>query len=118
MPGTANAWSTKVLRAAMGAHFELDIVEDVLPEALAACLTIPAAITDSHGAASIYECDLRGPVAWVFGNEGAGVSAVWSEFATHRLTIPQPGRIESLNVAAAAAVCLFEQSRQRLAAAS
>ena len=114
MPGTANAWSAKVLRAAMGAHFEIDIVEWVAPAELIARLAVPIAITDSHGSASIYQADLRGPCAWVFGNEGAGVSAPWRAAATFRLTIPQPGRIESLNVAAAAAVCVFEQSRQRL----
>lgn len=113
MPGTANAWSSKVLRAAMGAHFELSIVENIDVAALADRLAMPVAITDSHGAASIYECDLSQPVAWVFGNEGAGVSAAWRERASYRLTIPQPGRIESLNVAAAAAVCLFEQCRQQ-----
>jgi len=56
---------------------------------------------------------LQGPLAWVFGNEGAGVSEQWRSAATHRVTIPQPGGMESLNVAAAAAVCLFEQVRQR-----
>ncbi|MCY0386300.1 RNA methyltransferase [Robbsia sp. Bb-Pol-6] len=116
MPGTANAWSTKVLRAAMGAHFEMTLVEEVDPAALAARLAVPVAITDSHGSASIYAADLRPDLAWVFGNEGAGVSAFWRAHAALRLTIPQPGRIESLNVAAAAAVCLFEQCRQRAAA--
>ena len=116
MPGTANAWSNKVLRAAMGAHFEMSIVEDVDLELMAQRLAVPVAITDSHGAISLYDCDLSGPIAWVFGNEGAGVSAGWRAHATHRLTIPQPGRIESLNVAAAAAVCLFEQCRQQAAA--
>lgn len=113
MPGTANAWSTKVLRAAMGAHFEMTIVEDMDAAALAGRLAVPVAITDSHGTASIHAADLRPDLAWVFGNEGAGVSAAWRARATWRLTIPQPGRIESLNVAAAAAVCLFEQCRQR-----
>jgi len=55
---------------------------------------------------------LRGPLAWVFGNEGAGVSAEMSAAATEQLRIPMPGKTESLNVAAAAAICLFEQLRQ------
>ena len=117
MSGTANAWSAKVLRAAMGAHFELSIVEHMAAAELIERLAIPIAITDSHGTASIHQADLRGPLAWVFGNEGAGVSDAWRAAATHRLTIPQPGRIESLNVAAAAAVCVFEQCRQRQASA-
>lgn len=113
MPGSANAWSAKVLRAAMGAHFEMEIVEHMDAAELIARLAVPIAITDSHGTASLYQADLNAPLAWVFGNEGAGVSQAWRDAATHRLTIPQPGRIESLNVAAAAAVCVFEQCRQR-----
>ncbi|MGF6753981.1 TrmH family RNA methyltransferase [Paraburkholderia sp. GAS334] len=112
-PGTAYAWSSKVLRSGMGAHFLLEIHEDVEAEALIGRLDIPVTITDSHGARAIYDCDLSGPHAWVFGNEGAGVSQAWRDAVTHRVTIPQPGGMESLNVAAAAAVCLFEQCRQQ-----
>ncbi|MDN7674722.1 RNA methyltransferase [Burkholderia oklahomensis] len=112
-PGTAYAWSSKVLRSAMGAHFLLDIHEDVDVDTLIERLAVPVALTDSHGARVIDDCDLSGPVVWVFGNEGAGVSARWRDAATHRVTIPQPGGMESLNVAAAAAICLFEQCRQQ-----
>ncbi|RDU99569.1 TrmH family RNA methyltransferase [Trinickia dinghuensis] len=112
-PGTAYAWSSKVLRSAMGAHFLLDVHEDVEAATLIERLAVPAAITDSHAPQALYDCDLSGPIAWVFGNEGAGVSAAWRGAVTHRLTIPQPGGMESLNVAAAAAICLFEQCRQQ-----
>ncbi|CAG4892096.1 TrmH family RNA methyltransferase [Paraburkholderia saeva] len=112
-PGTAYAWSSKVLRSGMGAHFLLEIHEDVEAATLIGRLGIPVTITDSHGAVAIYDCDLSGPHAWVFGNEGAGVSQAWRDAVTHRVTIPQPGGMESLNVAAAAAVCLFEQCRQQ-----
>ncbi len=112
-PGTVYAWSSKVLRAGMGAHFLLDIHEDVSAEQLLPRLAVPIALADSHGEQALYDCDLASPVMWVFGNEGAGVSAVWCAAATHCLTIPQPGGMESLNVAAAAAVCLFEQCRQQ-----
>ncbi|WP_118179112.1 TrmH family RNA methyltransferase [Paraburkholderia phosphatilytica] len=112
-PGTAYAWSSKVLRSAMGAHFLLQIHEDIDATELIQRLDIPAAITDSHGAKAIYDADLSGPLAWIFGNEGAGVSQAWRDAATQRVTIPQPGGMESLNVAAAAAVCLFEQCRQQ-----
>jgi TrmH family RNA methyltransferase len=111
--GTAYAWSPKVLRAAMGAHFQLEIIEDVDPEILLEQLAVPLAMTDSHGAQAVFDVALHDPLAWVFGNEGAGVSALWQEAAAYRLAIPQPGGMESLNVAAAAAVCLFEQVRQR-----
>ncbi len=112
-PGTAYAWSSKVLRSGMGAHFLLDIFEDVEPADLIARLDAPVKITDSHGATAIYDCDLSGALAWVFGNEGAGVSQVWRDAVTHRVTIPQLGSMESLNVAVAAAICLFEQCRQQ-----
>ncbi len=112
-PGTAHAWSSKVLRAGMGAHFLLKVYEDVDAQTLIERLDAPVALTDSHGAQALYDCDLAQPLVWVFGNEGAGVSARWREAATQRVTIPQPGGMESLNVAAAAAVCLFEQCRQQ-----
>jgi TrmH family RNA methyltransferase len=117
-PGTAYTWSSKVLRSGMGAHFLLDIHEDVEAATLIERLAVPIAITDSHAPQALYDCDLTGPIAWVFGNEGAGVSAPWREAVRHRLTIPQPGGMESLNVAAAAAICLFEQCRQQRAAQS
>jgi TrmH family RNA methyltransferase len=114
-PGTVYAWSSKVLRSGMGAHFLLGIYEDVEPAALTSLLApeVQVTITDSHGAKAIYDADLSGPVAWVMGNEGAGVSSFWRDRATLRVTIPQPGGMESLNVAAAAAVCIFEQCRQQ-----
>lgn len=112
-PGTAYAWSAKVLRAGMGAHFLLDVHEDTDAATLIERLAVPVAITDSHTAEPLYDCDLTGPLAWVFGNEGAGVSPAWRAAVAYRVTIPQPGGMESLNVAAAAAVCLFEQCRQR-----
>ncbi|MFM0526025.1 RNA methyltransferase [Paraburkholderia strydomiana] len=115
-PGTAYAWSSKVLRSGMGAHFLLRIYEDVEAQTLIDRLAAPVVITDSHGAAAIYDCDLSGQLAWVFGNEGAGVSQIWREAVSLRVTIPQPGGMESLNVAAAAAVCVFEQCRQQRAA--
>ncbi|APA84588.1 RNA methyltransferase [Paraburkholderia sprentiae WSM5005] len=111
--GTAYAWSSKVLRSGMGAHFLLQIHEDVEADALIERLAVPVVITDSHGAEAIYDCDLNRPLAWVFGNEGAGVSQAWREAVSLRVTIPQPGGMESLNVAAAAAVCVFEQCRQQ-----
>ena len=68
--------------------------------------------TEPKARASVFEADLRGPVAWMFGNEGAGLSAQAAALATERVRIPMPGQAESLNVAAAVAICLFEQMRQ------
>jgi TrmH family RNA methyltransferase len=110
--GCADAWSPRTLRAGMGAHFALHIHENVdLSEfiqrykgkRIAAC----------QGAArSIFDTDLAGDVAFIFGNEGAGVSAKLRTAAQFEAAIPMPGTAESLNVAAAATVCLFERVRQ------
>ena len=113
--GTAAAWAPKVLRAAMGAHFVLDIVEHADLRTVIAGAHLPVYATSSHASTSIYATDLAGPCAWLFGHEGAGVSAELAPLVSRELTIPQQAGIESMNVAAAAAVCLFEQRRQRLA---
>jgi TrmH family RNA methyltransferase len=94
-PGCAGAWTLRVLRAAQGAHFSL-------------------AIREQADLADIYDVDLSAPVFWLFGNEGAGVSPGLVAAARIRATIPLAAGTESLNVAAAAAVCLFEARRQRL----
>lgn len=110
--GTVFAWSPKVLRAGMGAHFALRIHEQADLAKLIAESTLPVIATSSHANQTIHNADLARPVAWLFGNEGQGVSAALLEAATMQLAIPHAGPIESLNVAAAAAVCFFEQLRQ------
>jgi TrmH family RNA methyltransferase len=110
--GTAALWSPKVLRAGMGAHFALRLVEGVSDEALGT-LQMPMFATSSHAARLIHEANLPWPCAWVMGHEGQGVSAALMQRCTEALRIPQPGGEESLNVASAAAVCLYESARQR-----
>lgn len=112
LSGSASLWSPKVLRAAMGAHFGLDLIEGVGVEALAG-LTIPLVGTSSHAATALPDAVLPWPSAWVFGNEGAGASAAVQARCATLVRIPQPGGEESLNVAAAAAVCLYEATRSR-----
>ena len=112
-PGCASAWSARVLRAGMGAHFRLSIHEDVDLTELADHLLAPKIATGPHASQSLYETNLATPVAWLFGGEGAGLSARLLEAASQTIGIPMPGHTESLNVAAAVAVCLFEQVRQR-----
>jgi len=114
-PGTAFAWSPKVLRAGMGAHFGLEIHEQVDLATLIKTAAVPVLATSSHADATFYEADLRQTVAWLFGHEGQGVSADLLALATQRLAIPHLGEMESLNVAASAAICLFEQVRQKTA---
>src|SRR5713101_3321971 len=107
------AWSPKVIRAGMGAHFFISIFEGVEVDEFGSSFRGLVVAMEPRARASLYELDLRGPVAWVFGNEGAGLSESVRRLATHRVRIPMPGSAESLNVAAAAAICLFEQIRQR-----
>lgn len=111
-PGTAGAWSPKVVRAAMGSHFRLRLFEGCHLGALRRDAALPWIATSPHAGRSLYEADLRGDVAWVFGHEGQGVDPALTDAAT-AVRIPQPGAIESLNVAASAAICFFEQVRQR-----
>lgn len=116
-PGCAGAWTPRVLRAAQGAHFSLNICEQVDLPALLGQLPMPGIATVLDDATPLYQLDLKRPVAWLFGNEGAGLSPAVQAAATLRTTIPLAAATESLNVAAAAAVCLFEGLRQRTAAA-
>ena len=112
-PGTAFAWAGKVLRAGMGAHFALEIAENVDLAAVIASSKVPVYATSSHAQSTLYDLDLSGEAAWLFGHEGQGVSAPLLAAATRTIAIPHRGPVESLNVAASAAVCLFEHVRQR-----
>lgn len=113
-PGCADIWSPKVLRAAMGAHFHLSLHERVDPQTALGAFTGPLAITTLAEAESLYATDLRGSLVLALGAEGAGISPELAARATKRIHIPMEACIESLNVAAAAAVCLFERRRQIL----
>jgi TrmH family RNA methyltransferase len=109
---SVHSWSPRVLRAGMGAHFMLDIHEQCdLPE-LARNFPGRVIVTSQTAQQSLFEVDLTGAIALVFGNEGAGVSPEMQALAHATVAIPMPGPVESLNVAAAAAVCLFERVRQ------
>jgi RNA methyltransferase, TrmH family len=111
--GCADAWSPKVLRAAMGGHFALHIYEQQDLPVVVNSFPGTLLATSLSARRSLYDCDLRGNVAFLIGNEGAGLSAELLKLATHKIFIPMPGKTESLNAAAAAAVCLFEAVRQR-----
>lgn len=111
--GCAGAWTPRVLRAAQGAQFGLRLHEQVDLAAFLRGYPGTAIAAVAHGGASLYALDLAPPLAWLFGNEGAGVAAELLAAAPVRATIPLAAGCESLNVAAAAAVCLFEMRRQR-----
>jgi TrmH family RNA methyltransferase len=112
LQGTAALWSPKVLRAAMGAHFNLRLYEGLTPADLLA-LQLPLVATSPHATTSLPLADLPQPCAWAFGHEGQGVSAALVQRCALTVRIPQPGGEESLNVAAAAAICLYESARRR-----
>lgn len=114
LEGSAALWSPKVLRAGMGAHFALHLVELASAADLAA-LRVPLVGTDARAAEMLHRCALRSPCAWVFGHEGRGIAPDLLARCAQVVRIAQPGGEESLNVAAAAAVCLHEALRQRLA---
>lgn len=104
--GTAALWSPKVLRAGMGAHFALRLVEGLDEAALTGGLRLPLLVTSSHQGDWLHRATLPWPCAWVLGHEGQGVSPALEQAASQRIRITQPGGEESLNVAAAAAICL------------
>ena len=116
LKGTASLWSPKVLRAGMGAHFGLVLREGLEIDALKS-LAVPLVATSSHAALALPKARLPEPCAWVMGHEGQGVSEALLAACALVVGIPQPGGEESLNVAAAAAVCLYESMRRRGGAA-
>ncbi len=111
LKGTAALWSSKVLRAGMGAHFALRLIDLLEPEDLRA-LRVPLVATSSHADAELPGATLPQPCAWVLGHEGRGVSDALLQRCALTVRIPQPGGEESLNAAAAAAVCLYESARR------
>ena len=116
-PGCADAWSPKVLRAAMGGHFRLAITQDADLAGALSTFRGKALCTVPRGGARLDQADLSGPIAWIFGAEGRGVSDSLSARVPLRVSIPMPGEAESLNVGSAAAICLYETSRQHARAA-
>ncbi len=107
-----DVWSPKTLRAAMGAHFLLRIHEHSNLLTIAQQFQGKIITTSLQTKKSLYQTSLTGPVIFIFGNEGTGLSADISMVASELVTIPMPGKTESLNVAVAAAICLFERVRQ------
>lgn len=112
LKGTVALWSAKVLRAGMGAHFGLRLheaatLEDVLSLGLA------LVGTSSHAPHTLVDVALPRPLAWVVGHEGQGIAPAVLARCALTVRIPQPGGQESLNAAAAAAICLYESLRQR-----
>lgn len=110
--GSADPYGGKAVRASAGSLFHVDVVRgaplhELIPAMQRAGVTVLAA--DGGGEASLDQvgAQLAGPVLWLFGNEARGVPADLAALADHRVRIPMRGRAESLNLAAAAAICLY-----------
>lgn len=116
--GCADPYAPKVVRSSAGSLFHLPVVTGApLPELLTALAAagIRTAATSGRADADVYTAELPGRLAWILGNEAHGVSAETLGAADLTLRIPLAGRAESLNVAIAATVCLFETMRRRAA---
>lgn len=111
--GCAGAWTPRVLRAGQGAHFSLAIRERANLVAMLAGCSATIVATVARGGTSLYELELSGPIVWLVGNEGSGLTPEHMAAADVHARIPLADKSESLNVAAATAVCLFEMVRQR-----
>lgn len=112
-PGCADPWAPRTLRAGQGAQFVMAVHEGCDLAGFLAAYRGTSLVTRLDASRSLYETPLDGPLAWIFGAEGQGVSEAVSKAAKIGVHIPMPGKVESLNVAAAAAVCLFEAVRRR-----
>jgi TrmH family RNA methyltransferase len=111
--GTALAWTPKVLRAAMGAHFQLALYEQVSVDQARDALSGTWLVAQAHQATDLWQLTWpAGAVGWIFGSEGAGPRPDTAAMADQAVTISCSGLVESLNVAAATAVCLFERRRR------
>ena len=111
--GCADVWSPKVLRGGMGGHFALSVHERVDLLTVAAEFPGKLLAASLHAKTSLYDCKLGGKLAFAVGNEGTGLSPTLLAAVNQQVVIPMPGNMESLNVAAAASICLFEAVRQR-----
>ena len=112
LKGTAALWSGKVLRAGMGAQFALRLVEGLAPADIDR-LEVPLLATSSHEGDFLHRAALPWPCGWIMGHEGQGVSPALQQRARRHIRIAQPGGEESLNVGAAAAICLHASAAAR-----
>ncbi|HZW04707.1 MAG TPA: RNA methyltransferase, partial [Anaerolineaceae bacterium] len=117
-PGTTDAFAPKVVRAGMGAHFHLPIVEMSPAEIITYCKRdhqpgLGLYLAESGGGRACWEADFRRPLALVIGGEAEGAGEELRQAVDEPVTIPMPGQAESLNAAIAAAILIYEVVRQR-----
>jgi TrmH family RNA methyltransferase len=115
LPGAANPWNPKALRASAGSAFRVPALNATEPEALNLFdrHRIPAIAAVAQAGIAVTKAPLAGPCALLIGNEGVGLSKILVSAAKHRVTISTPGNVESLNAAIAGSLLLYEASRQR-----
>ena len=115
LPGAASPWNPKTLRASAGSAFRVRTMSATEPEALNLFdrHRIPAIAAVARKGTPVSEAPLTGPCALLIGNEGAGLSKILLSYAAYQVTVPTPGRVESLNAAIAGSLLLYEASRQR-----
>jgi RNA methyltransferase, TrmH family len=111
-PETTDAFAPKVLRAGMGAHFQLPIHSMIWDEICERIKGMKIYLADMNGR-PCWETDLRQPLALVVGSEAEGASEAAQKLAAQKISIPMPGNIESLNAGVAGSVLMFEVVRQR-----
>jgi TrmH family RNA methyltransferase len=123
-PGTVSEWNQKTLRASAGSVFRVPVIAAThadIAALKARGLRLFAAVADGASgsqAIAVSASDLTQPCALMIGNEGAGLTAELLKISDARITIPTPGRIESLNAAVAGSLLLYEAARQRAVASN
>jgi TrmH family RNA methyltransferase len=112
--GSVDVYNPKVMRATMGSLFHLPVLEvDLVQTLQQAQSNVQIIGTSLQATTSCYGADLTKPSWFVFGNEGQGISEAIQPYLNTKVIIPMPGQAESLNVAMAATILLFEAVRQR-----
>ncbi|OBB34185.1 RNA methyltransferase [Mycolicibacterium peregrinum] len=111
---SVDPYNSKCLRASAGSIFSLPVIGE--PDEAATVAQLQAAgmqvlATTIDGEVSLDDVDLTGPTAWLFGPEAHGLPTELAVAADHRVHIPMPGHSESLNIASAASICLYQSAR-------
>lgn len=115
-PQTADPYQGKVVRASMGGVFSQKIYRNISPQMIverARLAEVQIVAGDPAAGQNIFEINLLPPTLFLVGNEGQGINPIWKDFLVEWVKIPQPGRAESLNVALAAGILIYEAIRQR-----
>jgi TrmH family RNA methyltransferase len=111
---SVDPYNGKCMRASAGSIFSIPVVVDWDAAAVVGTLGdagLQVLATTVDGEVNLDEADLSGPTAWLFGPEAHGLPTELAKMATHRVHIPMPGTAESLNVASAASICLYQSAR-------